>query len=83
MWRHYLFMETHDNYLVKIDARTGKEVWHVEIAPFEQQYFSSMAPVIIGDHVIAGTATISTRRVTCSPSILKPANGSGSSTPCR
>ena len=55
MWRNYLFMETHDNYLVKIDARTGKEVWHVEIAPFEQQYFSSMAPVIIGDHVIAGT----------------------------
>jgi alcohol dehydrogenase (cytochrome c) len=55
MWRHFLFMETHDNYLVKIDARTGKEVWHVEIAPFEQQYLSSMAPIIIGDHVIAGT----------------------------
>jgi alcohol dehydrogenase (cytochrome c) len=55
MWRNYLFMETHDDYLVKIDARTGKEIWHVEIAPFEQQYFSSMAPVIIGDHVIVGT----------------------------
>jgi hypothetical protein len=25
MWRQYLFMETHDNYLVKIDARTGKK----------------------------------------------------------
>ena len=25
------------------------------ISPFEQQYFSSMAPVIIGDHVIVGT----------------------------
>ena len=55
MWHNFLFIETHDNYLVKIDARTGKEVWHVEIAPFEQQYFSSMAPVIIGDHVIVGT----------------------------
>ena len=55
MWRNYLFMETHDNYLVKIDARTGKEVWHVEIAPFEQQYFSSMAPIIVGNHVIVGT----------------------------
>ena len=42
IWRNYLFIETHDNYLVKIDARTGKEIWHVEIAPFEQQYFSSM-----------------------------------------
>jgi alcohol dehydrogenase (cytochrome c) len=55
MWHNYLFMETHDDYLLKIDARTGKEIWHVEIAPFEQQYFSSMAPVIIGDHVIVGT----------------------------
>ena len=55
MWRHYLFMETHDDYLIKIDVRTGKEVWHVEIAPFDQQYFSSMAPIIIGDHVIVGT----------------------------
>jgi alcohol dehydrogenase (cytochrome c) len=55
MWHNYLFMETHDDFLVKIDARTGKEVWHIELAPFEQQYFSSMAPVIIRDHVIVGT----------------------------
>jgi alcohol dehydrogenase (cytochrome c) len=55
MWKNFLFMETHDDYLIKIDAKTGKEVWHVEIAPFEQQYFSSMAPVIIRDHVIVGT----------------------------
>jgi alcohol dehydrogenase (cytochrome c) len=55
MWHHYLFMETHDDFLVKIDARTGKEVGHIELAPFEQQYFSSMAPVIIRDHVIVGT----------------------------
>ena len=55
MWHNYLFMETHDDYLVKIDARTGKEVWHVELAPFAEQYFSSMAPIIIRDHVIVGT----------------------------
>jgi alcohol dehydrogenase (cytochrome c) len=55
MWHNYLFMETHDDYLVKIDAKTGKDVWHVEIAPFEQQYFSSTAPMIIRDHVIVGT----------------------------
>jgi alcohol dehydrogenase (cytochrome c) len=55
MWHEFLYMETHDNYLVKIDARTGKEIWHVVISPFEQQYFSSMAPIIVGDHVIVGT----------------------------
>ena len=52
MWHNYLFMETHDDYLLKIDARTGKEIWHVPMASFEEQYFSSTAPMIIGDHVI-------------------------------
>src|SRR5438874_508373 len=55
MWHNYLFMETHDDYLLKIDARTGKEIWHVPMASFEEQYFSSTAPMIIGDHVIVGT----------------------------
>jgi alcohol dehydrogenase (cytochrome c) len=55
MWRNYLFFETPDNYLVKLDARTGKEVWHVEIADFDQQYFSTMAPIIVDNHVIVGT----------------------------
>ena len=31
-----------DDYLVCLDARTGKERWHVEIANFSQQYFSTM-----------------------------------------
>src|SRR5262249_58494915 len=52
---NYLFMETHDDYLLKIDARSGKEIWHVPISSFEEQYFSSTAPMIVGDHVIVGT----------------------------
>ena len=55
MWRNFLFVEFHDNYLVKLDARTGKEQWRVEISRFDEQYFSSMAPIIIDDHVIVGT----------------------------
>jgi alcohol dehydrogenase (cytochrome c) len=55
MWRNYLFFETPDNYLVSLDATTGKERWHVEIADFNQQYFSTMAPIVIGDHVLVGT----------------------------
>ena len=39
----------------RIDAKTGKEKWHVEIADFEQQYFSTTAPVIVDNHVIVGT----------------------------
>src|SRR5262252_1199665 len=55
IWRNYLFFETPDNYLVSLDLKTGKERWHVEVSDFDQQYFSTMAPMIIGDHVIAGT----------------------------
>jgi alcohol dehydrogenase (cytochrome c) len=55
LWNNYLFFETPDNYLVSLDARTGKERWHVEIASFNEQYFSTAAPVVVGNHVIAGT----------------------------
>ena len=55
LWRNYLYFETPDNYLVSLDAKTGEERWHVEIADFNQQYFSTPAPIIIGNHVIAGT----------------------------
>lgn len=55
MWNDYLYMETPDNYLVSLEAKTGKERWHKEIADFEQQYFSTTAPVVIGNHVLAGT----------------------------
>ena len=46
MWGNYLFFDTPDNYLVSLDARTGKERWHDEIASFSQQYFSTSAPMV-------------------------------------
>src|SRR5215472_11902763 len=55
MWGNWLYMETPDDYLVCLEARTGKERWHKEIANFSQQYFSTMAPVVVGNHIIVGT----------------------------
>lgn len=55
IWNDALLFETPDNYLVSLDVRTGKENWHTEIADFNQQYFSTMAPMVIGDQVLAGT----------------------------
>ena len=48
-------METPDDYLVSLDAKTGKERWHKEIADFNQQYFSTLAPIVVGNHVLVGT----------------------------
>ncbi|HEY3837577.1 MAG TPA: acido-empty-quinoprotein group A [Bryobacteraceae bacterium] len=55
MWHGYLFMETPDNYLVSLDAKTGKERWHKTIAELDQGYFSTPAPVVIKNHVLVGT----------------------------
>ena len=55
MWRNYIYFELNDDWVVCLDARTGKEVWKHEIAPFDQQYFSSNAPMVIKDHVLVGT----------------------------
>ena len=55
MYGDWLFFETPDDYLVSLDAKTGQERWHKEIADFNQQYFSTTAPVIVGDHVLVGT----------------------------
>jgi alcohol dehydrogenase (cytochrome c) len=55
MYGDWLYFETPDDFLVSLDARTGKERWHKVIAPFEHQYFSTTAPVVIGNHVLVGT----------------------------
>lgn len=55
MWGKWLYMETPDDYLVCIDSETGKEKWHKQIADFDRQYFSTMAPIVIGNHIIIGT----------------------------
>lgn len=55
MYGNWLFFETPDNYLVSLDARTGAERWHKQIAPFEEQYFSTPAPIVVDNHVLVGT----------------------------
>src|SRR5213593_2967878 len=55
MYGDWLYFETPDDYLVSLEAKTGQERWHKEIADFSQQYFSTMAPVVVGNHVLVGT----------------------------
>jgi acido-empty-quinoprotein group A len=54
MYENWLFFESPDSHLVSLDARTGKERWKVEIADPKLDYTSTVAPVIIGNHVILG-----------------------------
>ena len=70
MWNDYLYMETPDNYLVSLEAKTGKERWHKVISDFNQQYFSTMAPIVVDNHVIAGTGQRS--RHARLPAVVRP-----------
>ena len=55
IYENWLFFETPDNYLVSLDLQTGKERWHVQIADVKEEYFSTPAPIIVGNHVLVGT----------------------------
>lgn len=56
MWHNYIYFEEQDDYVVCLDAKTGKEVWKTELASLAQNYWTSNAPMVLGDHVIVGVS---------------------------
>ena len=84
MWHDYLYMETPDDYLVSLDAKTGKERWHkTDRRSRPGLLLDAGARSSSAIMCSSAPATISTRRASCSRSIPRPATCSGSSTPCR
>jgi alcohol dehydrogenase (cytochrome c) len=53
---NWLFFETPDCHLVSLNLTTGKERWRKEVCDLDQMYYGSMAPVIVGNHVIVGVS---------------------------
>lgn len=56
MLRNTLYFETPDCNLVALNMRDGKERWHTQICDLEQFYYASVAPVVVGNHVITGVS---------------------------
>jgi acido-empty-quinoprotein group A len=54
MYENWLFFETPDSQLVSLDAKTGKERWKVQIADPKLDYTSTVAPVVVGNHILVG-----------------------------
>ncbi len=50
----WLYYVTPDCNLVSLDAKDGKERWHKQICDPDLLYFASAAPLVVGNHVIAG-----------------------------
>jgi acido-empty-quinoprotein group A len=56
MYGNWLYFETPDGFLVSLNANDGRERWRIELGDNKLGYFGSMAPLIIGNHVIAGVS---------------------------
>jgi alcohol dehydrogenase (cytochrome c) len=56
MYGDWLFFTTPDAHLVSLNAKDGKVRWKVELADVKIGYFSTMAPLVIRNHVIVGVS---------------------------
>jgi alcohol dehydrogenase (cytochrome c) len=51
-----LFMGTIDAHLVAVDAKNGRQIWDTRVGTAAQGYAVTMAPLVVKDKVIIGTA---------------------------
>lgn len=56
MYRDRIYFGTPDAHLVCLEARTGKQIWDVEIADIAFGYYLSVAPLVVKDKLIIGTS---------------------------
>jgi alcohol dehydrogenase (cytochrome c) len=56
MYKGYLFFLTPDAHLVSLNAKDGSVRWNVEVADVTKGYWTSMAPLIIGNRVLVGVS---------------------------
>ena len=56
IYENWLFFETPDCHLVSLNITDGKERWNKEICDLKQDYYASVAPVIIRNHVLVGVS---------------------------
>jgi outer membrane protein assembly factor BamB len=51
-----VFLTTPDAHLVSLDINTGKVNWNVVIADSKKGFWSTMAPLVVRDHVLVGVS---------------------------
>src|SRR5215469_14632352 len=54
MYRDWLYFESPDGWFISLNARTGKERWRKKIADEKLQYFTTMAPLVVKNHILVG-----------------------------
>src|SRR5450631_1391217 len=56
MYKGYLFFLSPDAHLVSLNAKDGSVRWQVDVADASKGYWTTMAPLIVGKHVLVGVS---------------------------
>jgi alcohol dehydrogenase (cytochrome c) len=56
MYRGWLYFLTPDAHLISLDATNGKPRWDVVVADVTKGYWTTMAPLVVRDHVLVGVS---------------------------
>jgi alcohol dehydrogenase (cytochrome c) len=56
MYKGYLFFTTPDAHLLSLNAKDGTVRWNVEIADATKGYWTTMAPLVVSNHVLVGVS---------------------------
>jgi alcohol dehydrogenase (cytochrome c) len=56
VYGNWLYFLTPDCNIVSLDIRDGRERWHKPNCDLDQFYYGSVAPLVVGNHVIAGVS---------------------------
>ncbi len=56
MYGDWLFFETPDCHLISLNAKDGSVRWDIVLADPKLGYFSTMAPLVVRNHVLAGVS---------------------------
>src|SRR5258706_15640631 len=54
MYKQWLYFSTPDAHLFSLEAKNGKVRWDVEVGDIKKGYWTTMAPLVVRDHVILG-----------------------------
>jgi acido-empty-quinoprotein group A len=54
MYGDWLYFMSPDGWCISLEARTGKERWRKKVADEKMQYFTTMAPMVVGHHILVG-----------------------------
>ncbi|MEO7141940.1 MAG: acido-empty-quinoprotein group A [Bryobacteraceae bacterium] len=54
MYGNWLYFMGPDGWFISLDAKDGKERWRKHVADSKLQYFTTMAPMVVGNHILVG-----------------------------